>query len=105
MRLSTASASIRYQYDSKGNKLQETRISRRPKMRHETSYCGNFVFENKALKRILVDGGFIYFGENDTTYHYFLKDHLGSNRAVVNQKTGQVVEKYDYYPFGGSRGL
>ncbi|MBO5549654.1 MAG: hypothetical protein J5954_08565 [Prevotella sp.] len=72
MRPSTASASIRYQYDSKGNKLQETRISRRPKMRHETSYCGNFVFENKALKRILVDGGFIYFGENDTTYHYLL---------------------------------
>lgn len=104
MRLSTASASIRYQYDSKGNKLQETRISRRPKMRHETSYCGNFVFENKALKRILVDGGFIYFGENDTTYHYFLKDHLGSNRAVVNQKTGQVVEKYDYYPFGKQHG-
>ena len=104
MRLSTASASIRYQYDSEGNKLQETRISRRPKMRHETSYCGNFVFENKVLKRILVDGGFIYFGENDTTYHYFLKDHLGSNRAVVNQKTGQVVEKYDYYPFGKQHG-
>ena len=73
-------------------------------MRHETSYCGNFVFENKVLKRILVDGGFIYFGENDTTYHYFLKDHLGSNRAVVNQKTGQVVEKYDYYPFGKQHG-
>ena len=104
MRLSTASASIRYQYDSEGNKLQETRISRRPKMRHETSYCGNFVFENKALKRILVDGGFIYFGENDTTYHYFLKDHLGSNRAVVNAKTRQVVEKYDYYPFGKQHG-
>ena len=104
MRLSIASARISYIYDSRGNKLQETRISMRPKSRHETSYCGNFIFENGMLKRILVEGGFIYFGENDTTYHYFLKDHLGSIRAVVNQETGQVVEKYDYYPFGKQHG-
>ncbi len=104
MKLSIASARITYKYDSKGNKLQETRVSLRPKRRHETSYCDNFVFENGTLKRILVEGGFIYFGENDTTYHYFLKDHLGSNRAVVNAKTGQVVEKYDYYPFGKQHG-
>jgi RHS repeat-associated protein len=104
MKLSIASAHVSYKYDSKGNKLQETRVSLRPKRRHETSYCDNFVFENGTLKRILVEGGFIYFGENDTTYHYFLKDHLGSNRAVVNAKTGQVVEKYDYYPFGKQHG-
>ncbi|MEM1268510.1 MAG: RHS repeat-associated core domain-containing protein [Bacteroidota bacterium] len=31
--------------------------------------------------------------------HYFVKDHLGSPRAVVDE-TGQVVEYRDHYPFG-----
>ena len=96
---------VTYQYDSKGNKLEELRkVQRAAALRHQTQYCGNYIFENGVLRRILVEGGFIYFGENDTTYHYFLKDHLGSNRAVVNAKTGQVVEQYDYYPFGKQHG-
>mgnify|MGYP000882744236 CR=1 FL=1 len=33
------------------------------------------------------------------TYHYYLKDHLGNNRMVVNQ-SGTVVQQTDYYPFG-----
>ena len=30
---------------------------------------------------------------------YYLKDHLGSTRSVVNE-SGAVVESHDYYPFG-----
>ncbi|MCD6100142.1 MAG: DNRLRE domain-containing protein, partial [Candidatus Marinimicrobia bacterium] len=30
---------------------------------------------------------------------YYLKDHLGSTRVVVDED-GDVVESYDYYPFG-----
>ena len=30
---------------------------------------------------------------------WYVKDHLGSTRAVVND-TGAVVEQHDYYPFG-----
>ena len=97
--------SARYLYDSKGNKIEEQRkVANMGILSHQTRYCDNFIFEDGVLKRILVDGGFIYFGENDTTYHYFLKDHLGSNRAVVNQKTGEVAEQYDYYPFGKQHG-
>ena len=32
-------------------------------------------------------------------YYYFVKDHLGSTRVVVDE-FGDVVEAYDYYPFG-----
>lgn len=97
--------SARYLYDSKGNKIEEQRkVANMGILSHQTRYCDNFIFEDGVLKRILVEGGFIYFGENDTTYHYFLKDHLGSNRAVVNMKTGEVAEQYDYYPFGKQHG-
>lgn len=30
---------------------------------------------------------------------YYLKDHLGSTRAVVDNN-GNVLETFDYYPFG-----
>ena len=97
--------SARYLYDSKGNKIEEQRkVANMSTLSHQTRYCDNFIFEDGVLKRILVEGGVIYFGENDTTYHYFLKDHLGSNGAVVNMKTGEVAEQYDYYPFGKQHG-
>jgi RHS repeat-associated protein len=31
--------------------------------------------------------------------YYYIKDHLGSIRSVINE-SGTVVESYDYYPFG-----
>ncbi len=33
------------------------------------------------------------------TYHFYLKDHLGNNRMVVNNR-GVVAQQTDYYPFG-----
>jgi RHS repeat-associated protein len=33
---------------------------------------------------------------------YFIKDHLGSTRQVVDS-TGQVVSQFDYYPYGALR--
>jgi uncharacterized protein RhaS with RHS repeats len=32
-------------------------------------------------------------------FYFYVKDHLGSTRAVVDE-AGDVVEAYDYYPFG-----
>ncbi len=68
---------------------------------YSIDYSGNQVFEDGKLKRILLDEGFIYFENNNTpTYHYYLKDHQGNNRAVVSAATKQKEESYDYYPFG-----
>ena len=36
------------------------------------------------------------------TVHYFLADRLGSARVMTNA-TGGVVEKSDFYPYGGER--
>ena len=38
-------------------------------------------------------------GTQTITRHYYLKDHLGSTRATVDD-SGEVVHYADYYPFG-----
>ena len=60
-----------------------------------TDYVGNMIYEDGLLKRILVDGGYI----ENSTYHYYLTDHLGNNRMTVNQN-GVKTQWNHYYPFG-----
>jgi len=60
-----------------------------------TDYVGNMVYENDSLKEILLPDGYYQGG----VYYYYLKDHLGNNRVVINSN-GMVVEKSHYYPSG-----
>lgn len=69
----------------------------------KTSYCGPFILEHDSLSMFLFDGGYISFTNNLPTYHYYLQDHLGNNRAVVNEQ-GVVEQRTNYYPFGGVYG-
>ena len=62
-----------------------------------TDYCGNVIYENGLLKRILVDGGYIENG----TYYFYLTDHLGNNRVIASS-SGSIVQSNHYYPFGMS---
>ena len=41
-----------------------------------------------------------YVSLTDNKYHYYLQDHQGNNRVVINQ-SGSVEETNYYYPFGG----
>ena len=61
-----------------------------------TDYCGNAVYENGALKYLLTDEGYVT--PADGKYHYYLKDHLGSNRIVAGEN-GKEEWNY-YYPSG-----
>ena len=63
-------------------------------------YCGNMIYENGNLKTILIEGGYITFNGTAPVYHYYLQDHLGDNRVVVNAN-GTVEQVNHYYPFGG----
>ena len=67
-----------------------------------TDSVGNIVYETVKSgstitnrTRILVDGGYYEGG----VYYYYLTDHLGNNRVVVNQ-SGIVTQKNHYYPSG-----
>ena len=71
----------------------------------KTDYCGNVIYENGKLSKILTEEGYVTLSETGMipTYHYYLKDHQGNNRVVINQ-TGIVEEVNHYYPFGGLLG-
>jgi len=60
-----------------------------------TDYVGNIIYENGALKEILLPDGYY----KDGVFYYYLKDHLGNNRVTINS-SGTVVEKNHYYPSG-----
>ena len=70
-------------------------------------YIGSMVFRKSSaglqLETVLFENGVIQVnrsGNNITrNVNYFLKDHLGSIRAIING-SGVVLERNDYYPFG-----
>ena len=109
-----------YEYDAAGRKLNVTYTTSRVNifvpmgsivppqatnvaMTLKTDYCGNMIYENGKLNRILTDVGYITFTGTTPVYHYYLKDHLGNNRVVM-QENGTVEQVSHYYPFGGLMG-
>ena len=64
-------------------------------------YVGNIVY-NGTTRLLLTEEGFVTLLSNgEPRYHYYLRDHLGSIRAVLNHN-GIIDEKYDYYPSGAN---
>ena len=61
-------------------------------------YCTNVVYENGVQKMLLTEEGYVDLSASTPTY-YYLKDHQGNNRAVINS-LGTVAETNHYYPFG-----
>lgn len=89
-------SSISYLYDAAGTKLRV--VHHIEGKTTTTDYCGNAIYENGVLHKLLTEQGYITLP--DTTYHYFIQDHQGNNRIVVDQN-GTVEEVNHYYPFGG----
>jgi RHS repeat-associated protein len=83
-----------YVYSADGTKL--TVFHKKASSEVRTDYVGNMIYKNDSiLDMILMDGGYI----KDGQYHFFLQDHLGSNR-VVARADGTVVQTNHYYPYG-----
>ena len=87
---------ITYTYAADGTKLRtahkigSTTIT--------TDYCANVIYEGGTQKFLLTGEGYYSFA--DSEYRYYLKDHQGNNRVVINS-AGIVKETNHYYPFGG----
>ena len=89
-------STIEYVYAADGTKLRTKHVINGTTT--TTDYCGNVVYENGVQKLLLTEEGYVTLA--DKQYHYFLKDHQGNNRMVVNA-SGTVEETNHYYPFGG----
>ena len=90
-------SAITYTYSADGTKLRAVYVINGSTT--TTDYCGNVVYENGAQKWLLTDEGYVSLSDNQ--YHYYLKDHQGNNRVVINS-AGTVEETNHYYPFGGT---
>ena len=90
-------STITYTYAADGTKLRV--VHKIGSTTTTTDYCGNVVYENGTPKYLLTEEGYVTLA--DKKYHYFLKDHQGNNRVVVDA-AGTVEEVNHYYPFGGT---
>ena len=89
-------STITYIYGADGTKLRT--VHKIGSTTTTTDYCGNVIYENGVQKLLLTEEGYVTL--SDSKYHYYLKDHQGNNRVVINQ-SGTVEETNHYYPFGG----
>jgi RHS repeat-associated protein len=84
-----------YVYSAAGEKLAVVHHNAGGTRR--TDHVANLVYGNGSLETILVEGG--YYDVATARYHYYIQDHLGNNRVVVDQ-SGSVVQATHYYPYG-----
>lgn len=88
---------ISYTYAADGTKLRT--VHKTGGATVTTDYCGSVIYENGIQKLLLTQEGYVTL--KDAKYHYYLKDHQGNNRVVINH-SGTVEEVNHYYPFGGT---
>ena len=88
-----------YHYTADGEKWR-TVYTAGMLLKDTVDYCGGAIVENGVLKKLLTPVGYVDMSGSTPSYYYYLKDHQGNNRVVVNSN-GSVVETNHYYPFGG----
>jgi RHS repeat-associated protein len=92
---------IVFTYDASGRKLEKSVYDSTDIAQRSTEYIGNIEYENDILTIVHEDEGVLRWDENSNIfgYEYFLKDHLGNTRVVV-EASGTILQATDYYPFG-----
>lgn len=58
-------------------------------------YCGNYIYKNGSLERVMTENGYM----QDGGLYFYIKDYQGNVRVVLNQ-ANQPVEVNSYYPYG-----
>ncbi len=89
--------SIAYSYDATGNKVQENVTEGGITITKD--YIGNYIYENNDLQYALSKEGRSVYDKNlhRFTEEYFVKDHLGNVRSVVEVFVPQIQEYFATY--------
>ena len=67
------------------------------------NYCDNIIYDDGETI-VLNDIGYAkYDKQGNLSFHYYLQDHLGNNRVVMNEN-GTIEQVNDYYPTGALMG-
>jgi RHS repeat-associated protein len=84
--------SIIYSYDATGNKVQE--LINGP-VTEVNDYIGNAVYKNDSLQYVLTTEGRAVYNVDSQSFNeeYFVKDHLGNIRSVIDVKT-HLIQQY-----------
>ena len=91
-------STITYNYAADGTKLRTVHTISGTTTTKD--YCSNVVYENGVQKLLQTEEGYVDLSASTPAYYYYLKDHQGNNRVVINS-SGTVQETNHYYPFGG----
>ena len=74
-----------------------------PHESNTVTYAGNYQYENDTLSKKFFADGYIDCSGGEPVACFYLKDHLGNVRMVVDENGG-IVQVNDYYPFGALYG-
>lgn len=88
-------------YDADGFKLSQKLVNGSATI--TTNYMGDLIYRNDSLKTILHDEGRIaYQNDNAYIYQFFILDHLGNTRAIVQRlnATTALVQENHYGVWG-----
>lgn len=87
-------------YDSEGIKLEQRLIN--GSTTHNIEYMGDLIYKNGVLETILHDEGRVKIEGTNRRYQFFIKDHLGSTRAIVEKIVGTttLVQENHYGVWG-----
>ena len=67
------------------------------------NYCDNIIYDDGETI-VLNDIGYAKYDKSgNLSFHYYLQDHLGNNRVVMNED-GTIEQVNDYYPTGALMG-
>jgi RHS repeat-associated protein len=96
--------SLNYIYNASGEKLRNDVTQNSTTTSHY--YLNGFEYDNTmSLIQFTFSEGVVSYDGTNYTYQYYLKDHLGNTRAVLQPNFGgspqyTVLQSNDYYPFG-----
>ncbi|PZF74813.1 RHS repeat-associated core domain-containing protein [Taibaiella soli] len=84
---------IRYVYDASGNKLMELYYIAGAK--YDFKYLPSLVYKSDALQMLRHDEGYCLLNANNNfDYYYYVRDHLGNTRNVLQAYQAPISRQY-----------